>query len=199
MILYVETNFLLELAYTQSDAKFCEDILTLARQNKIELVVPAFSITECFEQNVRQSKDKQKVFQELSCVFKNLERSATYQHLKEARESVCKALTESIEHQAQQLKKTIAECLEISTLISVDDAIIKEALDCTFNLSPQDAIVYCSVFSDLQKRGNQKKCFVTKNSKDFSNPDIEDALVGCDCKLLFSFQNGFQYVSNAKE
>jgi len=46
VILYAETNFLLEVAYLQERSESCDAILALARQGSVSLVVPAFSIAE---------------------------------------------------------------------------------------------------------------------------------------------------------
>jgi len=44
MIIYVESNFVLELAYLQEEHESCEEILNLAQEGKIGLVLPAYSI-----------------------------------------------------------------------------------------------------------------------------------------------------------
>ena len=41
MIVYVETNFLLELAYLQERCASCDEILRLANTGAINLVLPA--------------------------------------------------------------------------------------------------------------------------------------------------------------
>lgn len=42
MIVYVETNFLLELAYLQEEHAQCETLLDLAAQGSLTLLAPAF-------------------------------------------------------------------------------------------------------------------------------------------------------------
>ena len=41
MIVYIESNFVLELAYLQEECESCENILALSEEDKIELVIPA--------------------------------------------------------------------------------------------------------------------------------------------------------------
>ena len=48
MIVYVESNFILELAYLQEDHENCGRILKLAEAGKIQLILPAFAIAEPF-------------------------------------------------------------------------------------------------------------------------------------------------------
>ena len=38
------------------------------------------------------------------------------------------------------------------------------------------------------------RCFITKNSRDFVNPDIENELKAYNCRLLTKFADGLGYV-----
>ena len=44
MIVYVESNFVLELAFLQEEYESCMELLRLAESRDIHLVLPAFSI-----------------------------------------------------------------------------------------------------------------------------------------------------------
>ncbi|HEX8213826.1 MAG TPA: hypothetical protein VF584_26905 [Longimicrobium sp.] len=46
MIVYAESNFLLELAYLQEEHESCEEILALAESGRIRLLLPAFAVVE---------------------------------------------------------------------------------------------------------------------------------------------------------
>ena len=56
MIVYVESNFVLELALLQEEHDSCDAIIMLAETRDIELVVPAFSLAEPYEALVRRSR-----------------------------------------------------------------------------------------------------------------------------------------------
>lgn len=62
------------------------------------------------------------------------------------------------------------------------------------DFTPQDAIVYASIIEHLSKSHEQQRCFINRNSKDFDNPDIEEALDRYGCRILFKFDSGFSYV-----
>ena len=49
MIVYVETNFVLEIAFLQEQHAACLALVDLARAGKIGLVLPAFSIADPLE------------------------------------------------------------------------------------------------------------------------------------------------------
>ncbi len=49
MVVYAETNFILEMGYRQSESEFCERIVELAENGRIMLTIPSFSIGESYE------------------------------------------------------------------------------------------------------------------------------------------------------
>ena len=56
MIVYLESNFVLELAFLQAEHEHCSALLRLSESGEIRLVLPAFSIGEPYETWVRRSK-----------------------------------------------------------------------------------------------------------------------------------------------
>jgi hypothetical protein len=52
---YVETNFVLELAFQQEQFVSCEQILQLGEAGGIKLVIPAYSLAEPHEKIIRLS------------------------------------------------------------------------------------------------------------------------------------------------
>lgn len=63
MIIYVESNFILELVLAQEESTSAEQILDLAEKNLIKLVLPSFSMMEPFW--TIQGRGKQHVKQQL--------------------------------------------------------------------------------------------------------------------------------------
>lgn len=196
MIVYVESNFILELAYLQEEYKSCEEILELAQENQITLVLPVYSIGEPYDSWVRRSKQRLDLHERLSRELIELSRSKPYVETLTDFQEITKILVESGEKEKEELDNTISKVLKTATIIPIDREVIKAAISFqkTRNLSPQDSIVYASVLSHLLGTSTEeKKCFITKNSKDFANPDIYTDLEACGCKLLTKFVNGVGY------
>src|SRR3989442_13083590 len=61
MIAYVETNFLLEVAYLREGYQACEAIMGLALSKAITLVLPGFCVTEARMAWQRQAKQRSEV------------------------------------------------------------------------------------------------------------------------------------------
>jgi len=55
MIVYVESNFILEIAHLREEHENCDRILNLSVTGEIQLVLPAFSVGEVYI--TRDSKD----------------------------------------------------------------------------------------------------------------------------------------------
>jgi hypothetical protein len=57
-----------------------------------------------------------------------------------------------------------------------------------------DAIIYACVVQHIQQNRGNKSCFLTRNDKDFANPTIEDELEKLDCRPIYNFTDGLDYI-----
>jgi predicted nucleic acid-binding protein len=173
MNVYVETNFVLELALLQEQHESCEAIIELCNINAIRLILPAYSLIEPYETIVRYAKNRTRVSNDLSAELGQLSRS-------------------------KPLRDTIDRLIQISEIVSLNKTILNEAKthQLQYSMSPQDAIVYASVLQHLGTSDPGKKCFLNRNSKDFDDPDIVAVLKSNACKILFNFDAGFEYISS---
>lgn len=78
MITYVESNFILELAFRQEDHSSCESLLQLAEAGLIRLVLPAYCVGEPYERLVRRDRQRRDVHRKLKDELRELARSAPY-------------------------------------------------------------------------------------------------------------------------
>lgn len=197
MIVYVETNFVLELALLQPEHEECETLLDLSKEHSgMVLALPAFCIGETYEAWGRKFKQRTRLRDDLTREINQLSRSTPYRdQAKSLRELANRLLFETGEEERRRLDRTLGLILSSTHIIPLKADTIRNALQLqrTRSLAPQDAIVYASVLDHLTNRPVGPCCFVTKNSKDFLNPDIEEDLDGHDCKLLTSFENGLNY------
>jgi len=194
MIVYVESNFILELAYLQEDHENCARILDLAGAGTIQLILPAFAIAEPFSAWVGRKRRRERLHSELTQELRELGRSEPYARTREEFQDVTKALLVSGEEEKSRLDVGIAQILEKSELIPIDANVIRSAIEIqTRNrLSPQDSIIFASVLSHAATVAKEEpKCFITKNSRDFSNPDIVQELSALGCELGTNFGEGY--------
>lgn len=198
MNVYVESNFILELAFQRDEEPDCQQLLRLATSGNITLVIPAFSIVEPYETIVRRAKQREETYNKLKQELGELARSKSYRESPQEFRDLTSLLLKSNEEEKQRLDQSLAHIINQTNIISIDATVINYAiaLQESRSLSPQDSLVYASVLKDLQAAGSGPHCFITKNSKDFANPDIYSDLAGADCKLLTRFSNGLGYIQS---
>lgn len=198
MIVYVESNFILELAYVREEHASCERLLTLSEEGVIQLALPAYCLGEPYESWVRRSRDRRALHERFSQEIRELSRSQPYSALLKESQDITRTLIQSGEEEKQRLDDVIGRVIETATIIPIERDTIKSALllQSTRSLRPQDAIVYASVLSHMVSMPAEPKCFLTKNSKDFANPDIYEDLKAGNCKLLTSFKSGLGYIGH---
>ena len=198
MDVYAESNFVLELALLQEQFASCEKIIELCEVGKAHLILPAYSLIEPYETIVRYAKNRTRVANDLATEVKQLSRSKPYQEEIDALQKITGFLDRSQAEEKERLRTTIDRLLVVSEIIPLEAQILAAAskYQLDHDLSPQDSIVYASVLHHLSASNSIAKCFLNRNSKDFDDPDIEDALTKYGCKMLFSFDNGYGYISS---
>ena len=196
MIVYVESNFVLELAFLQEEYESCLELLSLSESGDICLVLPAFSIGEPYEAWVRRSKQRRYLHEQLITAISELSRSRPYQGSSDEFRDLTDLLLRSGKEEKHQLDDTLERILQTVEVIPIGLSIIRAAITFqeSLELSPQDSIVYASILNHLTTASEKPRCFITKNSKDFANPDIENELTAYNCRLLTKFADGLGYV-----
>lgn len=198
MDIYVESNFVLELALLQEQYKSCQELLDLAESKKIRLIVPAFSLAEPYETLIRNNKKRQKLSEDLKKELSQLRRSQPYQEQIRTFEDTTAFLVSSQQEQKQRLDAVIEKILKVCQIIPLTVEILTAAIkyQSEYNLEPQDSIVYASVLEHMSKSDERQRCFLNRNSKDFDDPDIKESLNSYNCLMLFRFDNGIGYVKS---
>lgn len=200
MILYVETNFVIELALRQEEYQACRDLLSFVKVHSgVELALPAFCIGEAYEAGERKWAQRRQLHQNLLDEIAQIQRSKPFRERSKELRKLPGLLVESGEEQKRVLDGLLKELLGIARVLPLDRQTFARAVEFqkTRDLKSQDSIVYASVITDLEAHSSKASCFVTKDRKDFfSNQDIQDELDGLGCKLLGRFANGLGYIQS---
>lgn len=198
MIVYVESNFILELAYLQEQHESCEGILILAEEGAIVLATPAFCLGEPYESYARRSQRRKGVRDQLDREIRELSRSRPYNTLSQESQEIIRVLIASGEHEKQRLDDIVGRVADAAAIIPMDRDVIRAAIRVGIDrgLSPQDAIVYASILAHMANAPGEARCFLTKNSRDFEDPDIQNDLLANNCKLLTKFRDGLGYIQS---
>ena len=196
MNVYVESNFVLELALLQEQSNSCEDILSLAESGGIRLVVPAYSLIEPFETLMRREKDRRGTGQELNNQIKQIARNKELKTQLHDFENITALLLRAAEEDKKRLKSVRSRLLQSACVIPMDASVLRDAEkhEQELKLSPQDAHIYSAVLGNLRQPEDRVSCFLNKDRKDFDEPDIVDELKSYGCKLIPSFDRGNEYI-----
>ena len=196
MIIYAETNFLLEIAYLQDGCESCREILALARQGKLSLVVPAFSLIEARQTWDRRSSEHNALQNQLQPIIRQLSRSEPFRTVTESSRELLTALGASGEDTRLRLEETIATLSTDATVLPLGAEIADRANqeELTLRLSPSDAVVYAAVVSHLENAPPGPKCFLNRDSKGFANPGMDNRFARFGCKVITSFERGLDFI-----
>jgi len=199
MIVYIESNFVLELSLEQEEAQPADAILVLAENGKIELAFPAFALSEPFATVMHRERERRRLCSSFSQQLQQLQRSKPHEHVVSRLEPAPKLLLEIGKKEFDLLQSTVTRVLNVGKPIETDRAGFQKALlyQDRYGLSPQDSIIYSAVIADLQRRTQEEaKCFISRNWKDFGDPDIKSELESYNCAYLEDFAAGLRFIQN---
>jgi len=196
--IYVETNFILELTFEQEQCSFCEQILQLCEAGEAKLIIPAYSLAEPHEKLIRQSRSRRELQQFLDAELRQLSRTTSYTNRIKSIQDIASLIVQSNEEEGNRFIQYRDRILKTGEIIALTADILIEAASCeiTYDLKPQDALVFASVISHLRLYPPQEACFLNRNSKDFDSPDIVDELNQLNCRMLPRFDRGYSFIQS---
>lgn len=198
MNIYSETNFFLEIVFSQEQSKHCEKIISLGRRKKIKLVIPAYSFAEALYKLEAQRKKRENFQRELNSQLNQLAQTAQYNSQVTNFRNLDTFLTQNIEEEKKRFEKCRKDLTKIAEIIAFDALTIERAKSVAtkYDLSLQDAIVFSSVLDHLQQGKASQNCFLNRNSKDFSQPGIIKRLQKLNCKFFADFEKAYNYINS---
>lgn len=197
MIVYVESNFVLELGLRQEEHEPCERILRYAETDGIDLVVPAYSLAEPYETWHRRASDREEARDRLDSQLTQLSRSESYADVIEGSTHITALLTRSIDEDKKRIDDVCRRLLTSGSVATLDGATARRALELQVSrdLSPQDAVVFASILFHLEDAApDDRKVFVTRDPDDFLTPEITGDLEALDARLIPSFMDAVGFL-----
>jgi predicted nucleic acid-binding protein len=114
---YVESNFVLELALLQEQHASCEEILRLSEAESIHLVIPAYSIAEPYETLVRRHNQRKRMKADLDDELRQLARTTTYAQRLIGFHDLTVLLIDSADEEAKRLEEIRTRLLKAAEII----------------------------------------------------------------------------------
>ena len=203
MIVYIESNFILELALEQEQSYAAQAILQSAEKGIIKLAFSSFVLSEPFECLMRERRERNALHASLMRNLSNLQRSEPHKQIMLDLEPVVSVLRDAHMRQVSLLHSTFERLLSIGECIEVNITNFREALSYqhSLGLSPQDSIIYAALVADLKTRSEKEiKCFLSRDRKAFDNNDdrsIKAELAASNCRYIGSFIQGWDFIQRA--
>ncbi len=199
MRIYVETNFVLEVALQQEQHAACEDILRICEDGLAQLFIPAFSMVEPYQTLDRRHKHRKRMKEALDNELRQLARTTRYTQRLGGFQNLSSLLIDSADEEIQRFEETRLRLLRIGTIIPLETAIFSTATQSQqqYDLPPTDALIYAAVLLHLKQRPGVASCFLNRNTKDFEEPDLMAELAQHNCKLLPRFDAGHDFIRNS--
>lgn len=195
MRVYTESNFVLELALEQEQHQACEDLVQLAADKAIELVLPAFALLEPYQTLVTRRIDGEDLHRQLHEQVQQLERTASIaadaSRLREAADLVPRAAHDA----ARRFLEARRRLGRVARMISIGGSELESAttLAVEFGLELPDAVMLASVLADAAMKPSPST-FLNRNTRDFDDPDIKRRLKQVNCDLVGGFDGGLSRV-----
>jgi hypothetical protein len=159
MRLYVESNFVLELAFHQEHSADCEQLLQFAETGELQLVVPSYCLAEPHETLARRHKKRLSLQNDIQAELGQLRRSINYRKVAE-QVNLASSLFATSAQDRERLADVITRLSEAGRLVPVTRAVVRRAYEVQRDLAmgPQDSFVLASVLHDL----DDYRLFVSK-------------------------------------
>ena len=198
MNVFVETNFVIEVALEQQEAPSCETLIQLATQRRIRLLVPAYSFVEPHETFTRRRMDREALRARVASELAQLARSTPLAERVGAAEDIVKLLADSTDYETMRLGQVKQRLWAAAEVLPLDAAVLRSAAERQrrFDLSAQDAVVYASIRARLEVDHAADSCFVSRNPGDFDDPALHQDLASFRCRYLSSFTTAVQYITH---
>ncbi|MEA2237962.1 MAG: hypothetical protein QOC81_2686 [Thermoanaerobaculia bacterium] len=199
MNVFVETNFVLELALEQQESPACEKLVELARAASIRLLLPAYCLVEPHETLTRRRLDREALRLRVLIELAQLARSKPLAERAAASQEVVELLLASDEYEINGIEQMKQRLLSVGEVLPLNLGVLQRAAECqsNFDLSPQDAIVYASIRARLELDHAAMSCFISRNPRDFNDLDLNRDLASLNCKYFSSFATALQYIEHA--
>ena len=196
MNVYVESNFVLELALQQDQWEICEAILRLCEENRVQLLVPAYCLAEPHETLVRRHKQRRKIKKALNDELGQIARTATNTAQLSGFDRLTDLLISSAEQENSNLNEVAVRLLRTAEVIPMDASVLANAgnYQRRHDFTPQDAIVYASILSHLDRWHRRKSYFFSKD-RDFADPNVIDELGSFNGELVPRFDRVHQFIN----
>lgn len=191
MTVYVESNFVLEIALGQIEASAAERILDSAQRGELALLIPSFALFEPVITVRDRRSRRNSLMNQMNREMRELKRSQPHEEDVLGIEPIADRFTAIDERENRRLISTVQRMFDVAEVIEIVPEVYGEAIRLAqdFGLKLQDAIIGAAVLRHLQlSRTPGPHYFATRDVSDFSDPAIVARFADFECLIVPSFE-----------
>jgi predicted nucleic acid-binding protein len=190
LTLYVESNFILEIALGQAELAPAERLVAAAESGHIQIAIPAFALSEPFSRVTKRIRDRNAFIQQLNSHLGQLSRSSPHRAEVAALGNIPDFVKRINDREADRLTETIARLLPTVRSLALDHSSFRMArgFQTRLDLAIEDAIMLATILADLASSQSDTHIFANRNRRHFDNPFIVDELKDFGCDLTWTFE-----------
>ena len=201
MIVYVESNFVLELALNQEQSKFARKILKQAKQRKVDLAIPAYGLAEPAWTLRNREQRRENLLREMSTDVRELGRSKARSDLTAALMSHIKILRTAGEEDHRKYDEVVRTLLGCARVLDLTVETLREALRVRKKLlvTRHDSYILGSILTDLRKSrrsAGEVRLFISRDTK-LGKQEISDEFRKFDCRIIPDFKSSYDFIASA--
>lgn len=200
MVVYVESNFVLELALGQAQAAAAEAILALAEGGAIELAIPAISLSECHSRMGYRRVDVLRFIESLNVRQRELELALpTRNDVAAALTLMLDALADTLQKETTSLQAIMDRVTRRSRILTTDAVMLAHAASyrSTYRLEPVDSMIYATIVADLGRGVPMAdSCFISRDAA-FAQAGISAELASLGgSRYISNFPDGLRFIQS---
>ncbi len=199
MKVYVETNWLLDLALEQERIRASSFVVKLAKDKKVHLFLPEISLVEADQKIVRRRLQRETLIENLRQEGRELIRSrdARYQLQAAVIDQDIFQLRDISDFERQHFNATVRDISKFLTWLHLDDDSLQKSFDFEehYDLNRLDALVYAVIRADAASDLASEKCFIDYDG-DFKEPELKRDMTGIGITLLSSPESVVGFLRN---
>jgi len=189
MKVYVETNWLLDLALEQERIRASSFVLELAKNSKIRLYLPEICLVEAEQKIVRRRLQRETLIENLQSEGRELIRNcdAMYQSQAAAIDQDIIQLRRISDFEREHFNATVRDISKFLTWLHLDDDSLQKSFyfEENYSLNRLDALVYAVIRADAASDLATEKCFIDYDG-DFKEPELKLDMTELGITLLGS-------------
>lgn len=213
MKVYIESNFLLELALKQKESDVCEEFIGLAAGKKISLYIPSIAVSEAFFNILTRNENQRKLKSQLEERLQQTRRSALFDSKPRIYDQIprwIRRLEGALNKEKRSFEETTSNVLKTARIIELTSEIFRTHTENLKewkpdNRAPKSGEADCLIFSSVQwhrgKNTNSKAMFVSRDDgfhEVLRQKFFEKILSGIKLKPYPSFKSAIEAIKHER-